>query len=190
MSFRVPRRSPMLPARCVFAIALVSQHAYHFAEAKIYTRNCETEWGEAMQKDRILAILFIFGVGVIPFGQGPTAALAQAPSRQTAESAGKTAPANDLQRSVKIYSYKAAAESGATRGEVIYYYKCWVCHNDYTRAAGSPAPSLKDLYKRPKLVSGEPVNDDTVSKQIRDGSAGMPALRNTLSDICCHGTQG
>jgi len=32
------------------------------------------------------------------------------------------------------------------------------------------------------LFSGEPVNDETVSKQIRNGSAGMPSFRNTLTD--------
>ncbi len=90
--------------------------------------------------------------------------------------------ANDLQRSVEIFSYNVAGKTGTSRGEVLYYYKCWVCHNSYTIAAGSPAPSLKDLFKRPNLVTGDPVNDDTVSKQIRNGSPQMPSFATTLND--------
>src|SRR3954468_21151548 len=42
------------------------------------------------------------------------------------------------------------------------------CHNDYTRAAGSPAPTLKDIFKRANLITGDPVSDETVAKQIRN----------------------
>src|SRR5215469_12819407 len=98
-------------------------------------------------------------------------ALAQAPA------------ANDLQRSVEVYGYNAAAKSGPTRGEVIYYYKCWPCHNDYARAAGSPAPALKDIFKRATLVTGDPVNDESVAKQIRNGSPQMPSFGTTLKDV-------
>jgi hypothetical protein len=65
---------------------------------------------------------------------------------------------------------------------VIYYYKCWVCHNDYTIAAGSPAPTVKDLFKRTELRTGDPVNDATVTNQIRHGSAQMPAFGSFLKD--------
>src|SRR5205807_2160290 len=92
------------------------------------------------------------------------------------------APSNELQRSVEVYNYNMAGKSGATRGEVIYYYKCWNCHNDYTHAAGSPAPTLKGIFSRANLVTGDPVNDDTVAKQIRQGSAQMPAFGTTLKD--------
>ena len=54
----------------------------------------------------------------------------------------------ELQRSVQVYGYNMAGKSGAARGEVLYYYKCWFCHNDFARAAGSPAPGLKDIFKR------------------------------------------
>jgi streptogramin lyase len=87
---------------------------------------------------------------------------------------------NDLQRSVGIYGYNVAANSGPIRGEVLYYYKCWFCHNDYAREAGSLAPALKDIFKRATLVTGEPVNDDTVAKHIRNGSPQMPAFGTTL----------
>ena len=91
-------------------------------------------------------------------------------------------PAGDLQRSVALYKFKTAAQSGAQRGEEIYYFKCWMCHNEYTVKAGTPAPLLKDLYRRTLLISGLPVNDATVSDKIRNGGPTMPEYRYTLSD--------
>jgi len=136
-----------------------------------------------MQRHGVPVFVVLFGVGMALSGPTVRSPKVRASSMQSQESSGKPSPNNDLQRSVEIYSYKVASKSGAARGEVIYYYKCWVCHNSYTRAAGSPAPGLKDLYKHQELFSGEPVNDETVSKQIRDGSAGMPSLRYTLTDL-------
>ena len=92
------------------------------------------------------------------------------------------APKGNLQRSWEILNFKRFADSGPERGKEIYFYKCWVCHNDYTRAAGSPAPTLRDLYKRPKLLSGQPVNDQTITAKIKNGGANMPGYQYTLSD--------
>src|SRR5215468_12390567 len=117
--------------------------------------------------------IFTFTILVGPVG---IANLAQAQTRAPA------AATNDLQRSFEIYNYNVAATSGPQRGEVIYYYKCWVCHNDYTIAAGSPAPTLKDLFKRTLLRTGDHVNDTTVANQIRNGSAQMPAFGSFLKD--------
>jgi virginiamycin B lyase len=99
-----------------------------------------------------------------------------------AQTGAPAAATNGLQRSFEIYNYNVAATSGAQRGEVIYYYKCWVCHNDYTIAAGAPAPTLKDLFKRAQLRTGDAVNDTTVANQIRNGSAQMPAFGSFLKD--------
>jgi mono/diheme cytochrome c family protein len=99
-----------------------------------------------------------------------------------AQQAQAGAASNDLQRAVEVFGYNVAAKSGATRGEVIYYYKCWNCHNDYTRAAGSPAPTLKGIFTRATLVTGDPVNDENVAKQIRNGSAQMPSFGTALKD--------
>ena len=96
------------------------------------------------------------------------AAVAQAPSSTT----------DDLQRSRRLDTYTIIADSGAGRGEAIYFYKCWMCHNKYTKSA----PYLKDLYQRKNLIGGAPVNDDTVSAKIKDGGPGMPAFRTSLSD--------
>src|SRR5207245_10691236 len=83
-------------------------------------------------------------------------------------------PKGSLQRSAEILYFKRFADSGSERGKEIYFYKCWVCHNDYTRAAGSIAPTLRDLYKRPKLASGQPVNDETVATKIKNADTNTP----------------
>jgi len=84
----------------------------------------------------------------------------------------------DLQRSLRLDNYTIVADSGAARGETIYFFKCWMCHNQYTKSA----PLLKDLFQRKNMMSGNPVNDDNVTAKIKDGGAGMPAFRTSLSD--------
>jgi len=90
--------------------------------------------------------------------------------------------ADDLQRSARQFTFQLAARSGAARGEEIYYFKCWVCHNQYTVKTESRAPHLKDLYQRSRLMNGRPVNDENVTAKIRDGGPLMPAYRHTLND--------
>src|ERR1043166_3393060 len=74
-------------------------------------------------------------------------ARAQTASSETRETPSKAVPRDDLQRSVKIYTYTMTAESGPQRGEVLYFYKCWMCHNKYTKSA----PPLNNLFQRPRL---------------------------------------
>src|SRR5262245_14360994 len=88
----------------------------------------------------------------------------------------------NLQRAVAIYNYKTTAGSGWQRGEEIYYIKCWICHNEYTVNAKTGAVHLKGLYQRPRLISGQAVNDQTVAEKIRNGGPGMPSYRRVLSD--------
>lgn len=132
-----------------------------------------------MRFSKTLGLLATVVLGVIIFecGFGPGYAKAQNATEQS-RSAKAAAPADDLQRSVRIYNYTMVANSGARRGEVIYFYKCWMCHNKYTKSA----PYLKDLFQRTKLVSGQPVNDQTVADMIKNGSPRMPAFRYTLTD--------
>jgi mono/diheme cytochrome c family protein len=82
------------------------------------------------------------------------------------------------QRSLEIYEFKKAANSGAERGREIFYYKCWFCHNEFS----TNAPQLTGLYQHPSLLSGQPVNDGNVKDRIRNGGAGMAAYKYTLSD--------
>jgi streptogramin lyase/mono/diheme cytochrome c family protein len=100
-----------------------------------------------------------------------------------ASRARQTAPATGLalQRSVAIYNFKTTAEQGVQRGEEIYYFKCWYCHNTFTVKLGTGAVALKGLFTRDSLADGRPVNDQTVAEKIRNGGLRMPAYRAALS---------
>ena len=122
---------------------------------------------------RVIVVMLAIAVGLFLARVTPHAA-----SKAAVEGADTSAVTDDLQRSFQLDNYTVVAESGAGRGEVIYFYKCWMCHNRYAKGG----PYLQDLYKRAKLVSGEPVTDDTVTAKIKGGGPGMPAYRHTLSD--------
>jgi mono/diheme cytochrome c family protein len=110
-------------------------------------------------------------------GIGPEAVAQEATSAGAGPQSG--APIRDnYQRSLETYEFKKAAASGPERGREIFYYKCWFCHNEYTKHA----PQLTGLFKRETLPSGLPVNDDTVKDRIRNGGAGMAAYKYTLSE--------
>jgi streptogramin lyase len=110
-----------------------------------------------------------------------------------AKAASQTAR-DPYQRSYEFFTMTTTAKDGAQRGEELYYYKCWFCHNQYDRTG----PQLKDIFTREKLGTGQPVNDQTVADKILNGSPVMPAYRHTLnqkdvadllayfkSDQCC-----
>ena len=84
-----------------------------------------------------------------------------------------------LQRSLEIYEFKRAAQSGPERGKEIFYFKCWMCHNDFAKGGG---PRLTGLFERPVLMSGKPVNEDNVRDQIRNGSDKMAAYKYILDE--------
>ena len=120
-------------------------------------------------------IINFLAIGLLLNGAGVAA--------QDVANAGRGTVTDDLQRSAKIYTFQQAASDGVARGQEIYYYRCWTCHNSYTRDAGSPGPLLETLYERETLMlSGEPVTDANVAKKIRDGSPLMPGFRHTMSD--------
>jgi mono/diheme cytochrome c family protein len=104
-------------------------------------------------------------------------ALAQ-PAQGTVPAAGGTVTRDEHQRSLYLWEYHATAKSGPQRGEEIYFFKCWFCHNKYQKTG----PYLKDLYKRSQLMSGAPVNDETVAAKIRKGGPAMPAYGLVMSD--------
>jgi streptogramin lyase/mono/diheme cytochrome c family protein len=96
----------------------------------------------------------------------------------TVAGADKETATDDLQRSRMLDTYKVVADSGAGRGENIYFFKCWMCHNQYAKTG----PLLKDLYQRKNLVSGAAVSDESVIAKIKEGGAMMPAFKFSLSD--------
>ena len=94
-------------------------------------------------------------------------AVAQAPAPAAAPIAK-----DSYQRSVRTYEFRKAAQSGPERGREIFYYKCWFCHNEFTKNA----PQLTGLYARGTLLSGLPVNDDEREEshpQRRRGHGGL-----------------
>ncbi len=127
-----------------------------------------------LRKISAMMVSLFMGAALCGGGLIGESAKGQTPSQQAAT--------GNFQRSVEIYNFTMGATSGPQRGEEIYYFKCWVCHNDYTIKAGTPAPPLKDLFQRPRLMTGQPVNEETVAEKIRDGGPLMPAYRHTLAD--------
>ena len=119
------------------------------------------------------AMTFALGLFVVCLAYAPASA-----QRSGASAGGKEPPMDYLQKSEQIYQFKKAASSGPERGREIFYYKCWFCHNEFTK----DIPKLTGLYQHPSLISGDPVNDETVKNQIRNGSADMAAYKNTLSE--------
>src|SRR3954453_17215980 len=104
-------------------------------------------------------------------------ALAQsASSLQQGVATEPRAPKDPYQRSLQVYEFRKAAQSGPDRGQEIFYYKCWFCHNEFVAGiAEQGIPHLKGLYQKPNLLSGEPVNDATVKEKLKNGGPGMPA---------------
>ena len=105
-----------------------------------------------MQVNRARALTAIIAVGAVWYGVAIRSAQAQQ------SQAAPAAPAsNDLQRSVEVFSYNAAAKSGATRGEVIYYYKCWnLPQRLYDRGRLAGADAQRASSARTSCVTGDP----------------------------------
>jgi len=118
----------------------------------------------------------LVSLGVVLFAAGVVTFLRTAET--TVAAAEKEISTDDLQRSLRLDTYRVVADSGAGRGENIYFYKCWMCHNQYAKSA----PLLKDLYQRKTLAGGAPVSDDTVTTKIKDGGPVMPAFKFSLND--------
>jgi mono/diheme cytochrome c family protein len=134
----------------------------------------------------VVAIALVVAVGAYLGRRGPgepppteAAAAAPQPARLLAdEIPGFVRDPN--QRSLKIYEFKKASDSGAERGREIFYYKCWFCHNEF--AGPQSAPNLANVFERKQLLSGRPTTDDGIKDEIRNGGAGMAAYKYTLGD--------
>ena len=129
------------------------------------------------RRPRAIAI-FLGLMALLLAGATARLGMAKTPPKPPKAAATPDISADDLQRSRRLDTYTILADSGASRGENIYFYKCWMCHNQYAKSA----PLLKNLFQRDSLSSGDPVNDDNVAAKIKDGGAGMPAFRTSLSD--------
>jgi cytochrome c5 len=123
----------------------------------------------------IMARLIVAGAMIVA---SSLSASAQEPAQQGAKPEAKPVAKDYYQRSLETYEFKKAAQSGPERGREIYYYKCWFCHNEFSKTA----PQLTGLFQRPTLLSGLPVNNETVKDRIRNGGDGMAAYKYTLSE--------
>src|SRR5258708_5735634 len=132
------------------------------------------------RKYRPAAILMALAIAtaLILVGTAGYLGTAQAAPRQPQTAAAKVMHTDDLQRSARLDHYKLIADGGAARGENIYFFKCWMCHNKYAKTG----PYLKSLYQRESMMSGDPVTDQNVIAKIKEGGPGMPAFQTTLSD--------
>src|SRR5260370_8374310 len=121
---------------------------------------------------------FALGVALLVAGAAWFAInAAPRPKPAAAADADKDKGVDNLQRSLLLDTYRIDGNSGAARGEVIYAYKCWMCHNKYTKGG----PYLADVYSRSTLVSGPAVNDENVAAKIKNGGPLMPAFPYILS---------
>ena len=61
-------------------------------------------------------------------------------------------------------------------------HRCFLCHN-IDQPGAKFAPSLMGLFERQdaRLINGKPVNDQTVTELIADGTSNMPAFKHTLN---------
>src|ERR1700737_5321178 len=125
----------------------------------------------------ILSALGIFIVVCLVGTAGYLGAAQAAPQQAQAETS-KAIHTDDFQRSAQLDHYKLIADSGASRGENIYFFKCWMCHNKYAKTG----PYLKSLYQHESMMSGDPVTDQNVIAKIKEGGPGMPAFQTTLSE--------
>src|SRR5579863_1214458 len=105
-------------------------------------------------------------------------AAAGRPRGNAADTPTPPAYRDDLQRSYRTDHYLEVAESGADRGENIYWHKCWACHNKYQQAG----PTLEGLFNQAALITGIPVTEENVTAHIKKGGPGMPSFGTTLSD--------
>lgn len=118
-----------------------------------------------MRLSKVIRILVTVSMGaVLWIGYGA----------ETAGKAASTAP--PLQQNSAAANQPAKGDP--VKGEQVYYWRCRPCHS----VTAKYGPLLNDLYKRPRLGSGQPVNDETVTDKIMNaGGTNMPAYRYALS---------
>src|SRR5260370_8128946 len=95
-------------------------------------------------KYRPAAILMMLAIAtaLILVGTASYLGAAQAAPQQPIAAAAKVMRTDDLQRSARLDHYKLLADSGAARGENIYFFNCCICHNKYPNTT----PHLTTLY--------------------------------------------
>ena len=75
---------------------------------------------------------------------------------------------------------QAKPKGEASKGKEVFATQCSVCHNVDTPEK-KMGPSLKGLFKRPKMVTGKRMTEENVREQINNGGNGMPAYGDMLT---------
>jgi mono/diheme cytochrome c family protein len=65
-------------------------------------------------------------------------------------------------------------------GRRIYDRECARCHRAYS-SRDLQGPSLKGVFRKPYLTSGQPANDERVTDLLRYGRSKMPAYGQVLN---------
>ena len=128
-----------------------------------------------MFRRRVFVILLTSAIALALYAGGPLKhrAAAQAAPQAAQATADAGTPADPLQWSYRIDRYRLAGDSGAARGEIIYYYKCWMCHNQYTKGA----PYLKGFvpaFHAGIRAAGWRRHRHRTDQEWRAGHAGVP----------------
>jgi len=72
------------------------------------------------------------------------------------------------------------AETAGTPESIAFQSYCMSCHNPARR--GEDGPDLRGLFQREKLLSGGPVNEETVRAIIDDGHAKAPPYKEWVDE--------
>ena len=75
----------------------------------------------------------------------------------------------------------ADGKGDAAKGKAVFQEQCGICHHA-DRLDKKLGPGLKDLFRRDKLTNGKKTTEANVRGKVDDGSAGMPAFKDMLSE--------
>ena len=76
--------------------------------------------------------------------------------------------------------FAADKKGDPTKGKEVFE-QCAVCHSATTDQK-KMGPSLKGLYKKPKLANGQAPSDASILAMVNKGKGTMPAFADVLSD--------
>ena len=113
-----------------------------------------TEGGRMMTRCRWFVTSTVLMCGLSGVG------LVQLASQQAPRGGPPDHVVDRFQRTHEVLRNNELATSGVARGETIYFYKCWMCHNNGARKgdeSGLVGPSLKN-------VTGRLKTDETLAK--------------------------
>jgi len=114
----------------------------------------------------------VLACGLFGFG------LVQLASQQAPRGGPANSMVDRFQRTYEVLGNNEVATSGVARGETIYFYKCWMCHQEIATQgdqSGLVGPPLRELSRRMPA-------DEAVAAKIKNGGSRMPAFRHTLTD--------